>query len=78
VFEVPQRRDFWAVYRTWRERKGQQWSFVCHVQSFTEAGAVEAARSQMGARGRLVARRIGREGYLRALQMAGFDVEVSR
>jgi len=75
VFEVKQQRDFWSVTRVWRKGRKMEWSFVCHVQAFDSARAIRAAREQMGATGNLVARRIGRQGYIEALRRAGLMVE---
>jgi hypothetical protein len=75
MFEVAPKRDFWSVTRVWRKGRKMEWSFVCHVQAFDSAGATRAAREQMGASGKLVARRIGRQGYIEALRRAGMKVE---
>jgi hypothetical protein len=74
ILTVPRKRDFWAVYRIGIGRRRDEYSFFCHAQAYDAEGACRSARQQMGARGKLSARRIGAMGYARALESAGFFV----
>ena len=59
--------DYYATYASDpRSRKPSR--FIANVLATSETHAIRIARDQTAARGRIIARHIGREGYFAALR----------